>query len=141
MVNWCRRLFLGEYLLCGHQKIHQLKSCFGSESRTTRKEMFHSINNYMHRRRIVVWTQRNGTHSEVANKPQYPLIATDLLYINMKIIKTRNGYRENWKFSIQKEHFFHSPLDILLLDLQSFYIYDLCRYSRLSTINLKNKNS
>jgi len=59
----------------------------------------------------------------------------------MKIIKTRNDYRENWKFSIQKEHFFHSPLDILLLDLQSFYIYDLCRYSRLSTINPKNKNS
>jgi hypothetical protein len=43
------------------------------------KEIFHSINNYMHRRRIIVWTQRNGTHSEVANKPQYLIIATDLL--------------------------------------------------------------
>jgi hypothetical protein len=131
VVNWCRRFFLGEYFLCGHQKIHQLKSCFDWKSRTTRKEMFHSINNYMHCRRTVVWTQRNGTHSEVANKPQYPMITRATLNecINMKIIKTRKDYRENWKFSIQKEHFFHSPLCILLFDLQSFYIYDLCRYS------------
>jgi hypothetical protein len=34
--------------------------------------------------------KRNGTHSEVVNKPQYPIIAADPLYINMKIIKTRN---------------------------------------------------
>ena len=35
--------------------------------------------------------------------------------INMKIIKTRKDYRENWKFSLLKDHFFHSSLDILLL--------------------------
>ena len=33
----------------------------------------------------------------------------------MKIIKTRKDYRENWKLSIPKEHFSHSPLDIVLL--------------------------
>ena len=38
-------------------------------------------------------------------------------------------YWANWKFSIRKEDFFHSQLNILLFDQQSFYIYDLCRYS------------
>jgi hypothetical protein len=58
--------------------------------------------------------------------------------------KTRKDYRENWKFSILKEHFFHSSLEILLLIILSkkFYIYDLCRYIiRLTSINLQNKNS
>jgi hypothetical protein len=44
----------------------------------------------------------------------------------MKIMKTRKDYRDNWKFSILKEHFFHLPLEILLFN-QQFYIYDLYR--------------
>ena len=72
----------------------------------------------MHRRCTVVSTQRNGTHSEVANKPQYPMITAATLNesINMKIVTTRKDYRENWKFSILKEHVFHSPLEILLFN-------------------------
>jgi hypothetical protein len=49
----------------------------------------------------------------------------------MKIIKMSKDYRENWKFSILREHFFHSSLDILLhfvLNQKSFYIFDLWRY-------------
>jgi hypothetical protein len=40
----------------------------------------------MHRTHTVVWTQRNGTHSEVANKPQYPMITGATLneWNNMK---------------------------------------------------------
>ena len=89
-----------------------------SNSTTSRKEKFHSINNYMHRWHTVVWTQRNETHSEVANKPQYPMITGPTLNesINMKIVTTRKDYRENWKFSILKEHVFHSPLEILLFN-------------------------
>jgi hypothetical protein len=37
----------------------------------------------------------------------------------MKIIKMSKDYRENWKFSILKEHFFHSSLDILKEDLNT----------------------
>ena len=40
--------------------------------------------------------------------------------INIKIMKTRKDYRDNWKFSIIKEHFFHSPLEILLFNPKSF---------------------
>jgi desulfoferrodoxin (superoxide reductase-like protein) len=42
----------------------------------------------MHRRCTVVSTQRNGTHSEVANKPHYPMITAATLNksINMKIV-------------------------------------------------------
>jgi hypothetical protein len=123
VLNWCRRFVCGwVYLLRGHQKIDQLKSCYGSNSTTTRKKKFHSINNYMHRRRTVVWTQRNGTHSEVANTPQIPMITGATLNecINMKIMKTRKDYRDNWKFSILEEHFFHSPLEILLFNQKSF---------------------
>ena len=89
--------FVGEFLLRGHQEINQLKSCYGSNSTTTRKEKFHSISNYMHRRRTVVWTQRNRTHSEVANKPQYPMITAATLNesINMKIVTTRKDYSEH----------------------------------------------
>ena len=123
MLNWCRRFVCGwVYLLRGQQKIDQLKSCYGSNSTTTRKKKFHSINNYMHRRRTVVWTQRNGIHSEVANKPQYLMITGATLNecINMKIMKTRKDYRDNWRFSILEEHFFHSPLEILLFNQKSF---------------------
>ena len=102
-----------------------------TRTRTTWKENFHSINNYMHRRCTVVWTQRNGTHSGVANnKPQYPMITGATLneLINMKTINTRKDYRY-WKFSILKEHFFHSPLEILLFNKKKFNIYELYRYS------------
>jgi hypothetical protein len=40
--------------------------------------------------------------------------------INMKIMKTRKDHRDNWKFSILKEHFFHSPLEILLFNQHNF---------------------
>jgi hypothetical protein len=115
-------LWAGIFYVHGHQKIHQLKSCYGSNSRTTGKEKFHSINNYMHRRCTIVWTQRNGTHSEVANTPQIPMITGATLNecINMKIMKTRKDYRDNWKFSILEEHFFHSPLEILIFNQKSF---------------------
>ena len=97
-------------------------SCYGWNSTTTRKEKFHSINSYMHRRCTAVWTQRNGTHSEMANKPQYPMITGPTLNEcnNMKIMKKRMDYRYNWNFSILKEHFFHSPLEILLFNQSSF---------------------
>ena len=73
-------------------------------------------------RRTVVWTQRNGTHSEVADKPHYPMITGATLneWINMKIVTTRKDYREHWKFCILKEHVFHSPLEILLFNKESF---------------------
>jgi hypothetical protein len=32
----------------------------------------------------------------------------------------RKDYRDNWKFSILKEHFFHSPLEILIFNQKSF---------------------
>jgi phosphatidate phosphatase PAH1 len=133
--------FVGEYLLRGHQKIHQLKLCYDSNSTTTRKEKFHSINNYMHRRRTVVWTQRNGTHSEVAYKPQYPMITVATLNesIKMKIVATRKDYRENWKFSILKEHVFHSPLEILLFNQQSFTSTIYAGVIRLTSMNLQKK--
>jgi hypothetical protein len=118
-----------------------LKSCYGSNSTTTRKEKFHSINNYMHRRCTVVWTQRNGTHSEVANKPQYPMITGATLNesINMKIVTTRKDYRENWKFSILKEHVFHSALEILLFNQKSFTSTIYTGVIRLTSINLQKK--
>jgi hypothetical protein len=127
--------FVGEYLLRGHQKIHQLKLS------TTRKEKFHSINNYTHRRRTVVWTQRNGTHSEVANKPQYPMITGATLNesINVKIVTTWKDYRENWKFSILKEHVFHSPLEILLFIQKSFTSTIYTGVIRLTSMNLQKK--
>jgi hypothetical protein len=133
--------FVGEYLLRGHQKIHQLKLCYGSNSTTSRKEKFHSINNYMHRWHTVVWTQRNETHSEVANKPQYPMITGPTLNesINMKIVTTRKDYRENWKFSILKEHVFHSPLEILLFNQKRCASTVNTGVVRLTSMNLHKK--
>jgi hypothetical protein len=127
--------FVSEYLLRGHQKIHQLKLS------TTRKEKFHSINNCMHLRRTVVWTQRNVTHSEVANKPQYPMITGATLNesINMKIVTTRKDYREHWKLSILKEHVFHSPLEILLFNQKSFTSTIYAGVIRLTSMNLQKK--
>ena len=134
-------LWAGIFYVHGHQKIHQLKSCYGSNSRTTGKEKFHSINNYMHRRCTIVWTQRNGTHSEVAYKPQYPMITVATLNesIKMKIVATRKDYRENWKFSILKEHVFHSPLEILLFNQQSFTSTIYAGVIRLTSMNLQKK--
>ena len=132
---------MDEFLLRGHQEINQLKSCYGSNSMKTRKEKFHSISNYMHRRRTVVWTQRNGTHSEVANKPQYPMITAATLNesINMKIVTTRKDYRENWRFSILKEHVFHSPLEILLFNQKSCISTVNTGVIRLTYMNLHKK--
>jgi hypothetical protein len=39
----------------------------------------------------------------------------------------RKDYRDNWKFSILKEHFFHSPLEILLLNQKVLHLDDLYR--------------
>jgi hypothetical protein len=133
--------FVGEYVLRDHQEINQLKSCYGSNSTTTRKEKFHSISNYMHRRCTVVWTQRNGTHSEVANKPHYPMITAATLNksINMKIVTTRKDYREHWKLCILKEHVFHSPLEILLFNKESFTSTIYTGVVCLTSMNLQKK--
>ena len=126
-INLCARLMPTIFLWAGifyvvTSEYTNVKSCYGSNSMTSRKEKFHSINRYMHRKRIVVWTQRNGTHSEVANKTKYPMITGANLKecINMKVMKTRKDYRDNWKISILKEHFFQSPWTILLFNQTSF---------------------
>ena len=68
--------------------------------------------------RIVVWTQKEwnafwrGQKTTKSDNSRRSLVNE---CINMKIIKTRKDYRENWKFSILKEDFFHSLLDMLLL--------------------------
>ena len=95
----------------------------------------------MHRRCTVVSIQRNGTHSEVANKPQYPMITAATLNesINMKIVTTRKDYRENWKFSILKEHVFHSPLEILLFNQTSCTSTVNTGVIRLTSMNLHKK--
>ena len=96
----------------------------------------------MHRRCTVVSTQRNGTHSEVANKPHYPMKAPATLNesINMKIVATRKDYRENWKFSILKVHVYHSPLEILLLKQFLFTSTIYTGVIRLTSMNLQKKN-
>ena len=60
--------------------------------------------------RIVVWTLKEwnafwrGQKTTKSDNSRRSLVNE---CINMKIIKTRKDYRENWKFSILKEDFFH----------------------------------
>jgi hypothetical protein len=77
----------------------------------------------------------------VAYKPQYPMITVATLNesIKMKIVATRKDYRENWKFSILKEHVFHSPLEILLFNQQSFTSTIYAGVIRLTSMNLQKK--
>ena len=68
--------------------------------------------------RIVVWTQKEWTafwRGQKTTKSDNSRRSLVNECINIKIIKTRKDYRENWKFSILKEDFFHSLLDMLLL--------------------------
>jgi hypothetical protein len=66
-------------------------------------------------------------------KPQYPMITAVTLNesINMKIVTTRKNYREHWKFSILKEHVFHSPLEILLFNQKRFTSTIYAGYPRI----------
>jgi hypothetical protein len=52
---------------------------------------------------------------------------------------TRKDYRENWKFSILKEHVFHSPLEILLFNQKSFTSTVYTGVVRLISMNLQKK--
>ena len=77
----------------------------------------------------------------MANKPQYPMITAVTLNesINMKIVATRKDYREHWKFSILKEHVFHSPLEILLFNQKRFTSTIYTGLVRLNSMNLQKK--
>ena len=58
----------------------------------------------------------------------------------MKIVTTRKDYREHWKFSILKEHVFHSPLEILLFNKESFTSTIYTGVVRLTSMNFQKKN-
>jgi hypothetical protein len=60
--------------------------------------------------------------------------------INMKIVTTRKDYRENRKFSILKEHVFHSPLEILLFNQNIFTSTIYAGVIRLTSMNLQENN-
>ena len=59
--------------------------------------------------------------------------------INMKIVTTRKYYREHWKFSILKEHVFHTPLEILLFNQKSVTSTIYAGLVRLNSMNLQKK--
>ena len=77
--NLDRRFFSGRVSFTRSPENIPIEIMLWFEKQDNPKWNFPFNKNYMHRRPIVVWTQRNGTHSEVVNKPQCPLIAADLL--------------------------------------------------------------
>jgi hypothetical protein len=71
--------------------------------------------------RIVVWTQKewnafwSGQYITISDNSRRPLVNE---CINMKIIKTRKDYRENWKFSYPKR----TLLSLVIRHLITYYL-------------------